>query len=107
VHSFARFGGASRASSEGPLGATIPVGTAALAGVLLLGFRRARKAWALLGCLLLVSLLGFATGCGSSSGSRTTTSTEVPAGTYTVTLTGTDTTTSSITASTTFTVTVQ
>ena len=112
VHSFARFGGTSRASSERgrPLGGTIPLSGAALAGVMLFGFRRLRAgarrmALAALGCLMLAAILGLTTGCGSSSGSTTTT--DVAKGTYTVTVTGTDTTTASITASTTLTLTVQ
>ncbi|HEX4008270.1 MAG TPA: S53 family peptidase [Acidobacteriaceae bacterium] len=121
VLSFAKMGGAVRASldrgtgpgdaaghSGGPLGKTIPLSAAALAGVLLLGFRRMRSgARALVGCLVLAVVVGFASGCGSSSGTTTTTTTkDVAAGTYTVTVAGTDTTTSSITASTSFTVTV-
>jgi subtilase family serine protease len=112
VHSFARNGTIAstqdRAPNGGqPLGSTIPLSAAALAGVLCLGFRRSRvRMGTLMGCLMLFTTLGLAVGCGSSSGTTTTTSTDVAAGTYTVTLTGTDTTTSAITAATTFSVTV-
>jgi subtilase family serine protease len=109
VRSFVRKGATHIASSQNnrPLGKSIPLGVAALAGALLFGFRRSRKAWSLVSCLALVAMLGFSVGCGSSSGtSTTTTSTDVAQGTYTLTLTGTDTTTSSITASTTLTLTV-
>ena len=97
---------------NGPLGRSIPLGAAALAGALLFGFRRSRKAWAVLSCLVLVGMLGFALGCGSSNGTSTSTSStgstsnDVAQGTYTLTLTGTDTSTSTITASTTLTLTV-
>lgn len=109
VHPFARSGGAIASSRHHPpLGPSIPLGAAAFAGLLFIGFRRVRRhAWMLMSCLLLVAVLGLATGCGSSSGSGTTTtssnsstSTDVAKGTYTVTLTGTDTTSASITAST-------
>jgi hypothetical protein len=111
AHSFVRAGhGAAASSDKAPLGRTIPISAAALAGILLLGFRRSRKAWAAISCLLLAAVLGFATGCGSSTGSSsnssTSTSTDVAAGAYTLTVTGADTTTASITASTTLTLTV-
>ncbi len=116
--SFARKGGAQVADSVNPPmshstpGRTIPIGVVALAGTLLIGFRKSRKALSLLSCLLLVAMLGFAAGCGSSSGTGSNnsttppTSTDVPAGTYTLTVAGSDTTTSTITASTSLTLTV-
>lgn len=114
VQSFARSATTASLSHDGPLRRSIPLGGAALAGVLLLGFRRSRKAWALLGCLLAVAALSFASGCGSTTnGTGTTTSTsgttssDVAKGTYSLTITGTDTTSSSITASTNLTLTVQ
>jgi hypothetical protein len=113
AHSFAAHGNAGVATSrkDSPFGKTVPIGAAAFAGLLCVGFRKSRKAWTLFTCLILIALLGFAAGCGSNSGSSTTnstssTSTDVAANTYTVTVVGTDTTTSSITASTTFTLTV-
>ncbi len=115
VHSFAQAGGTTRASSEGgrPQGPVLPVGAAALAGCLLFGFGRVRKAarrktWVLLGCLLLMAMVGLATGCGGTAGTGTGTGTsnDVATGTYTVTVTGADTTTASITATTTLTLTV-
>ncbi|HEX4310766.1 MAG TPA: S53 family peptidase [Acidobacteriaceae bacterium] len=114
AHSFVRSGGTKVASSRDPqpLRGQLPIGAAAFAGMLLLGFSRSRKAWSVLSCLVLVAMLGFATGCGSSSGSSTvtnttsTTSTDVATGSYTLTVAGTDTTTSSITASTTVALTV-
>ncbi len=82
----------------------IPVTLAALLGFLFVGSRRRRSMWLnIVGCLLLLGVLGAAMGCG---GGVTTTSNQVPKGTYTVTVTGTDTVTSSITSSTTFTLTV-
>ena len=113
AHSFAR-GSATRAASshdpQPPLRKSIPISAAALAGVLLLGFRKSRRAWSVLSCLLLVAMLGFAAGCGSSNGAATPGtnpgSTEVATGSYTLTLVGTDTTTASITAGTTLTLTV-
>ncbi|HEY1809315.1 MAG TPA: protease pro-enzyme activation domain-containing protein [Acidobacteriaceae bacterium] len=107
VHSFALRGGNSAASQhQPPLGRTIPLGAAAFAGLLFLGFRRVRRhAWMLMSCFLLVAVVGLATGCSSSS-SAVSTSTDVPKGTYTLTLIGTDTASSSITASTNFTLTV-
>jgi subtilase family serine protease len=121
VHSFFRAGTARAASRQdkGRRGDSIPVSTAALAGVLFFGFRRFRKnAWTLLSCALLVLLLGFSVGCGGSAGTAATssssspsstgsTATVVSAGTYTLTLTGADTADSSIAASTTLTLTVQ
>jgi subtilase family serine protease len=117
VHSFAsRPAGATKAAAHDglPLGTTIPLSSAAVAGLLFFGLRGSKKRskiWTTLGCLALVATIGMMVGCGSSSGTTKssgggTTSTDVAAGTYTVTLTGTDTTTASITASTTFTLTV-
>jgi subtilase family serine protease len=114
AHSFARVATTPVAASHNnqPLGRTIPISAAALAGILFIGFRKSRKALSLLSCLVLVAMLGFAAGCGNSSGSGTTssstgsTSTEVASGTYTLTLTGTDTTTSTINYTTTLTLTV-
>ncbi|MGA8530000.1 MAG: protease pro-enzyme activation domain-containing protein [Acidobacteriaceae bacterium] len=115
VDSFAQRGGNIAASQhQPPPGRTIPLSAAAFAGLLFIGFRRVRRhAWMLMSCLLLVAVLGLASGCGSSSGSGTTTtssnsstSTDVAKGTYTLTLTGTDTTSASITASTNLTLTV-
>jgi len=112
--SFAKHAAAPVATSQGkpPLGRSVPLGAAALAGALLFGFRKSRKAWSVLSCMVLVAMLGFTVGCGSSNGSSTSTSTtgstsnDVAQGTYTLTLTGTDTSTSTITASTTLTLTV-
>jgi subtilase family serine protease len=115
AHSFARGSAARVASSrdnQPPIGKSIPISATALAGILFLGFRKSRKAWAVLSCLVLVAMLGFATGCGSSNGaagSGSTTnpaSTEVATGTYSLTLVGTDTKTASLTAGTTLTLTV-
>ncbi|MGC2300831.1 MAG: S53 family peptidase [Acidobacteriaceae bacterium] len=114
AHSFARVSPTHIAASHNnrPLGKSIPISAAALAGILFLGFRKSKKALSLLSCLLVVAMLGFAAGCGSSNGtssnssSTSSTSTDVPTGTYTVTLVGTDTATSTITATTTLTLTV-
>ena len=114
AHSFARVTPTHVAASHDhqPLGKSIPISAAALAGILFLGFRKSRKALSLLSCLLLVAMLGFAAGCGSSNGSSSnnsstsSTSTDVATGTYTVTVVGTDTSTSTITATTTLTLTV-
>jgi len=114
AHSFVRVATTPVAASHNnpPLGRTIPISAAALAGILFIGFRKSRKALSLLSCLALIAMLGFAAGCGSSSGSSTTssstgsTSTDVATGTYTLTLTGTDTTTSTINYTTTLTLTV-
>jgi subtilase family serine protease len=108
---FARKGANTSASTRNnqPLRKSIPLGAAALAGLLLFGFRKSRKAWSLLSCLALVAMLGFSVGCGSNPGTTTTTtstSTDVAQGTYTLTLTGADTTTSTITTSTTLTLVV-
>lgn len=116
ARSFARVAAGTTASSRppsSPFRRSVPF-TAAVAGFLFLGIRKFRsRAGALLGCLLLVGVLGFATGCGNSSGtnpSNSTTTTTTPAnvatGTYTLTLTGTDTSNSAITASTQLTLTV-
>ena len=115
VRHFETRGGSALASSQHrrPFGGSVPLGAAAFAGLLFLGFRRVRRnAWMLMSCMLLVAFLGLATGCGSSSGSSTSssstgsTATDVAKGTYTMTLSGTDTTNSSITASTNLTLTV-
>jgi len=115
AHSFARHspnGTAAANKTQQPFGKTIPIGAAAFAGALLFGFRKSRKAWTLLGCLLLAGLLGLALGCGNTSSNSTnssstgSTSTDVAAGTYTLTVVGADTTTSSITANTSLTLTV-
>jgi subtilase family serine protease len=104
--------GITTASNQPPFSGTLPAGAAALAGLLFLGFSRFRKASALLSCLALAAMIGFAAGCGSSSGSSASssstgsTSTQVTKGSYTVTVTGTDTANSSISASTTLTVAV-
>lgn len=111
VKSFVRSGGTQADARGGrPLGPAIPLGATALAGLLLFGFRRARatarsKAWTALACLVLLGVLGVASGCGSSSGTGTT-STDVPKGTYTITVTGTATASSSTAATTTLTLTV-
>ncbi|MFP5228703.1 MAG: protease pro-enzyme activation domain-containing protein [Acidobacteriota bacterium] len=110
-HAFHQAGanGTAASASRSPLGKGIPFGAAAFAGVLLLGFGRSRKALTLLSCLLLVALLGVATGCSNNSGAGTgssSSSSDVTAGTYTVTVVGTDTKTSSMTASNTLTLTV-
>ena len=116
VQSFVRKGAGTVASSKdgSPLRRGIPAGAAALAGVLLFGFRKSRKMRTLLGCLVVVAMLSFAAGCGGTSGTSpsnnsgggTSTSTDVAKGTYTVTVKGTDSANSSLTASTTFTLTV-
>ena len=118
VHSFARAGGMTRAAGTNaapggkrPPGSRVPVGAAALAGCLLFGFGRMRKTarqkmWAALGCLLLLGMVGLATGCGGTKGTATGSSNDVATGTYTVTVTGTDTTTASLTATATLTLTV-
>ena len=78
----------------------------AIGGFVLLVIRR-REFWlrAGLSCLLLVGILGLATGCGGGNGGSN--SNDVAKGTYTLTLDGTDISNSSIAASTTFTLTVQ
>jgi hypothetical protein len=117
VHFFAARGGSALASSQqhhpSPLSGGVPLGAAAFAGLLFLGFRRVRRhAWMLMSCLLLVAVVGLSTGCGSNSSSGTnssstgSTSTDVAKGSYTLTLAGTDTVNSSITASTNLTLTV-
>jgi subtilase family serine protease len=103
--------GIAKSQNSSPFRKTIPIGAAAFAGLLFVGFRKSRKAWTLFTCLILIAMLGFAAGCGSNSGSSTTnstssTSTDVAKGSYTVSIVGTDTTTSSITASTSLTLTV-
>jgi subtilase family serine protease len=107
AHSFARPGNTgTTAQDRSPFGKTVPIGAGVFAGILLLGFGRSRKAWALFACLALFAMVGLASGCGSSSGNASSsnstgsTSTEVAAGSYTVSVVGTDTTTSSITATT-------
>jgi subtilase family serine protease len=114
VHAFTAHGnpGVTTSRSNSPFGKTIPIGAAAFAGLLCVGFRKFRKASALLGCMLLVVMLGFASGCGSQSSNSTTsnstasTNNQVSTGSYIVTVVGADTTTSGITASTTLTLTV-
>lgn len=118
VHSFAKAGGTGVASAtSGPLnngapsGKVLPMGAAALAGLLLFGFCRVRqvarsKAWTLLALAALALTVGFASGCGSSSGNGSS-SGKVTTGSYTVTVTGSSTASSSVTASTSLTVTVQ
>ena len=115
AHSFARAGTSGQVASSrnrSPERHTIPISAAALAGILFLGFRKSKKAWALLGCLLLVVMLSFTAGCGStpssssSSSSTSSTSTDVATGTYTITVVGTDTAVSTSTATTTLTLTV-
>jgi subtilase family serine protease len=108
VHSFARNGTVALIPNHAPIGKSIPLGAAALAGMLCFGLRKSRaRMWTLMSCLMLFAMVGLTVGCGSSSGSSGGgTSKDVAAGTYTVTLTGTDATTSTITASTTFSVTV-
>ncbi len=107
VHSFlAGSGNIASSQHQPPFRGTLPLGGAAFAGLLFLGFRRVRRhAWMLMSCLLLVAVVGLSTGCGNSSGTSTSTSstgstsTDVAKGTYTLTLTGTDTVNTSITAS--------
>jgi len=114
ARSFVRksMGGVASTQDHSSAGKSVPLGAATLAGVLLFGFRKSRKAWSALSCLLLVLLLGFSVGCGSSAGSSasgsstTSTSTDVALGSYSLTLIGTDTSTSGITASTTLSLTV-
>lgn len=116
VHSFAQTRGTTTASLHrgSPTGRSVPIGVAALAGVLLFGFRRVRqvarsKAWTMMAILALALTVGFASGCGTSKGTASnsttpTSSSNVAAGSYTLTVTGTG---SSVTASTTLNVTVQ
>ncbi len=113
AHSFVHAGSSgTTARNRSPFGKAVPISAGVFAGILLLGFGRPRKAWALFGCLALATMVGLASGCGSSSGnasssnSPSTSSTDVASGSYTVTLVGTDTTTSSITATTNLTLTV-
>jgi subtilase family serine protease len=114
VHSFlAGSGNIASSQHHPPFRGTVPLGGAAFAGLLFLGFRRVRRhAWMFMSCLLLVAVVGLSTGCGNSSGTNTSTSTttststDVAKGTYTLTLTGTDTVNISITASTNLSLTV-
>lgn len=114
AHAFAQGGNTGLAVSHGrpPFGKMIPLSAAAFAGFLFFGFRGSRRARTLLGCLVFVVLVGFASGCGStsgngpSSGSSSSTATDVATGTYTLNVVGADTATSSITAGTTLTLTV-
>jgi subtilase family serine protease len=99
------------ASSSFPSGPVshkaVPISVAVLSGLLCLDIRKRRsRLWAISSCVALLGVIGFSSGCGSSSGSSDN-STDVAKGTYTLTLDGTDTATSSIAASTTFTLTVQ
>ncbi|HEX4066952.1 MAG TPA: S53 family peptidase [Acidobacteriaceae bacterium] len=110
AHSFARIGAASATSAHNqpPLHRSLPWSAAAAAGFLLFGIRRFRsKAPLFLSALLLVSVAGFSTGCGSNStaavantSATSTTSSGLPAATYVLTLTGADTTTPTITSQT-------
>jgi hypothetical protein len=118
VHSFAQTGGTTTASVHRglPMGRSVPIGVAALAGVLLFGFGRVRqvarsKTWTTMAILAFALTVGFAGGCGTSRGTASNgttptspTSSNVAAGSYTLTVTGTG---SNVTASTTLTVTVQ
>ena len=100
-------GGSAR--NRSPFGGAVPMGAAALGGLLLFGFRRRSKLGAMLGCLMLaVALGGFASGCGSSGGNliTTTTSSNVPAGSYALTLAGTDSVNTNLTTSINLTLTV-
>lgn len=114
AHAFTAHGnpGGTSSRNRSPFSKTIPLSAAAFAGLLFVGFRKPRKAWTLFSCLLVVAMLGLATGCGSnpgdstSSNSTTSTNSQVAANTYPVTVVGADTTTSSITASTALTLTV-
>ncbi len=109
MHRFAGAGVAASHEPPAPRGKTLPVGLAALAGVLLLGLRRRAKWITMLGCVLLLAGAGLAIGCGGgggSSGGGSTSNNYVPKGSYTLSVTGTDTVTNSITNSTTFTLTV-
>lgn len=111
VHSFTKSGGTTSASLEHgkPMGRSLPVGAAALAGLLLFGFGRVRQvarsqAWRMLAIVALALTIGVASGCGSSKGNSPSSSGKVTAGSYTVSVTGTS---SSVAASTSLTVTVQ
>jgi subtilase family serine protease len=108
MHRFAGAGVAASHEPPAPRGKTLPVGLAALAGVLLLGLRRRAKWITMVGCLLLLAGAGLAIGCGGggSSGGGSTNNNYVPKGAYTLGVTGTDTVSTSITSSTTFTLTV-
>jgi subtilase family serine protease len=109
-HAFVKTGTSAITSSRNNSGLpkALPLGAAALAGVLLFGVRKRRATWlAKLGCFVLLGMLSLAVGCGgSSSSSSSSSSTDVAKGTYTVTLTGTDSSSSTITSSTTLTLTV-
>ncbi|HVT97030.1 MAG TPA: S53 family peptidase [Acidobacteriaceae bacterium] len=114
VHAFTAHGnpGVTTSRNNAPFGKSIPLGAAAFAGLLFVGFRKSRKAWTLFSCLAVAAMLGFASGCGSQSSNSTTsnstasTNNQVSTGSYIVTVVGADTTTSGITASTTLTLTV-
>ncbi|MGB9032075.1 MAG: S53 family peptidase [Acidobacteriaceae bacterium] len=110
AHSFARGSRVASSRDQPPLRKSIPISAAALAGVLLLGFRKSKRAWSVFSCLALVAMLAFSSGCGSSNGTAAAgtnpTSTEVAAGSYSLTLVGTDTKTASLTAGTSLTLTV-
>jgi len=89
----------------------LPIGAAALFGFLLLGFRKQRARWiGLLGCFLLLGVLGAVAGCGgggsSSSGGGGSSSTNVASGTYSIEIDGQDSANASITATTPLTVVV-
>jgi hypothetical protein len=114
-HNFVKTGTTSKAPphTSSNFHTTLPVGAAAFACLLLFGIRkRAAQLWTVLGCFVLLGILGLSTGCSSGSGSSSSsgsssTATDVATGTYTLTLYGEDTSSSSIAASTTFTLTVE
>ena len=86
---------------------SLPYGAVAVAGLLLLGFRKRVRALALLGCLLMALGISMTlSGCGGGGSTKTTSDNYVAKDSYTITLTGYDSTTSTTTASTTFTLTV-
>jgi subtilase family serine protease len=117
AQSFSRTTAAAPLASGGgsPFHPSMPIRAAAVGGLLLFGFRRFRsRPFSALGCLLLIAMLGVASGCGSNSSpsvatnnsANPATSTQLAAGTYALTLTGTDAANSAITASTSVTLTV-
>ncbi|GGG92464.1 protease pro-enzyme activation domain-containing protein [Silvibacterium dinghuense] len=114
LHSFVRSSNLKSASAKQspPAGSRFPLSSVvAVAGLLCVGLARRRsRITSLLGCVLILGAIGFASGCGSSgsssSSSSTSTSTDVAKGTYSLTLVGQDSSDSSITNSTTFTLTV-
>jgi hypothetical protein len=111
-HTFVRTGTNASASFPGdPISRkAVPISTTVLVGLVWCGIRTRRSRLAgILGCVVLLGVLGFSNGCGGSSdsSSNSDSSNDVAKGTYTLTLDGTDTATSSIAASTTVTLTVQ